>query len=210
MSFFPSLLSALLPPLCVHCRREGFWLCPEAEKQLTTVTLLRDPVTVPGIDQVYCLGSYDEEIVASLVKRLKYSGWYGLQEYLPQVLQPLKEFCPANAVLIPLPLHPRRKRERGFNQAEVIAKALAKVTGLPAANVLIRKRFTKQQAKLSEEERAKNMQDAFQINPKKRSLPKIGILVDDVITTGSTLGAAARALREAGIENILAVALGKG
>jgi len=210
MSFFPSLLSTLLPPLCVHCRREGFWLCPEAEQQLATVTLLRDPVTIPGIDQVFCLGSYDEEILASIVKRLKYSGWYGLQEYLPQVLQPLKEFCPADAVLIPLPLHPRRKRERGFNQAEVIAKALTKVTGLPVSNVLIRKRFTKQQAKLSEEERTRNVQDAFQLNPKTPSLPKIGVLIDDVITTGSTLGAAARVLREAGVEVVAAVALGKG
>jgi ComF family protein len=171
---------------------------------------LLNPIQVEHIDQIICLGSYDVPVLAKLIGSLKYSGWSALGEVLPEFLEPLRSHLPSNGALIPLPLHPKRQRERGFNQAEVIAKALAKTSGLPMANLLRRTKSTKQQAKLTETERAVNVAGAFQIRQQITAVPEIGILVDDVITTGSTLGAAASVLRASGMKIIVVVCLAKG
>lgn len=100
--------------------------------------------------------------------------------------------------IIPVPLHPKRLRERGYNQAEVIAKGLAESMGVPViTDVLLRNVYTQTQTKKNRIERLKNMSGAFAVsNPKKVSNGHI-LLVDDVITTGATLETCAHALLEA-------------
>lgn len=104
-------------------------------------------------------------------------------------------------LVIPVPLHSKRKRRRGFNQAEIIACAFTKAHGAQlGSDVLIRSRYTKSQTKLSVEDKIKNVQDAFTINKKSRILSSDKILhivlIDDVFTSGSTLTACYFALRE--------------
>jgi ComF family protein len=102
------------------------------------------------------------------------------------------------AVFIPIPLHPRRQRERGFNQSALIAQQLSADTGIPLLEALMRHRSTWVQSNLPTELRAVNIKDSFQIAP-EFELPAFSqrhlvILVDDVATSGSTLRAAAQAL----------------
>lgn len=208
--FVSSLLNFFFPPLCVHCQREGDWLCDEGRRALRSAPPLLDPIVVPNIDRIMCRGSYDVAVLAKLIGSLKYGGWSALGEALPELLDPLGNELPSKGVLIPLPLHPKRQRERGFNQADVIARALAKTSGLPVANLLRRTKATKQQAKLTEAERAVNVAGAFQVLEGLEEVPKYGIIVDDVITTGATLGAAASVLRQAGMEHIIVITLAKG
>ncbi len=110
-------------------------------------------------------------------------------------------------VLLPVPLHKLRQRERGFNQSEIICEGISTVTGIPTrANVIHRVKYTQSQTKLNLEERRSNVGDAFRINPHYSEAVKRKrvILVDDVITTGSTISACAKELVREGAEFVLA------
>lgn len=122
----------------------------------------------------------------------------------------------ADAV-IPVPLHQKRLRERGFNQTEIIAKALAERLRLPVVKTLLSRILDtpRQSETQSVEERRRHLNDAFTVDTKdsafKALLGRPVLLLDDVLTTGSTLAAAASALNNAGIQVIcLAAASGHG
>lgn len=123
-----------------------------------------------------------------------------------------------NAVFVPVPIHFRRYRERGYNQATLIARELEKLSGIPVwEEFLVRCRNTLPQKELSDQERENNVKDAFQITGKNcaeelNQFPECVILLDDIYTTGSTLEACSKILREAGVQRVyfLCVCIGKG
>jgi ComF family protein len=107
-------------------------------------------------------------------------------------------------VVVPVPLHPRREYQRGFNQAQDLATHL----GLPVARMLVREKHTHSQIELPKHERRENVKDAFGFRPDPRSLipdPSIVVLVDDVSTTGATLEACARVLKANGAKEVRAL-----
>ena len=105
-------------------------------------------------------------------------------------------------VAIPVPLHPRRERDRGFNQADDLARHL----GLPVVPLLRRARFTTSQIQLPADARHQNVRDAFALIPDPRALiPDVVVLVDDVSTTGATLEACARVLKRGGVKEVRAL-----
>jgi len=104
-----------------------------------------------------------------------------------------------DALLVPVPLHPHRLRERGFNQALLLARVLGHRRGLAvAARVLVRKRHTRAQPGLAAEERRRNLRDAFTVTSPATVRGRNIVLVDDVLTTGATADACARSLLAAG------------
>ena len=105
-------------------------------------------------------------------------------------------------MLVPVPLHWQRYMQRGYNQSEVLAKMLAKYLNIPVKSPLKRIRHTTRQATLSREERLKNLKDAFAVPHPEKVSGKTVLLIDDVLTTGSTLHACAEALRLAGASDI--------
>ena len=101
--------------------------------------------------------------------------------------------------LVPVPLHPRRRRERGFNQAELLAAALARGSGLALSPaVLVRRKDTAAQAGLSSAARRRNVAGAFAVRQRTKVSGRTLVLVDDVTTTGATAAACVRALKQAG------------
>lgn len=138
-------------------------------------------------------------VTASPVKKLKYEGKKYLAKPLADeiVIPPLWE----TDVVVPVPLHYKRERRRGFNQSELIARCLSERLGLRLeTNILARLRDTNSQVGLNLEERLKNLDGAFVAGDAAKNL-KI-LLVDDVRTTGSTLTECARALRKAGASRV--------
>lgn len=210
MPTLTDLLNWFWPPQCVHCRREGAWLCPIATQTIIDQPVLINPLVIPGVDLVLTRGSYDCEPLGQLIKQLKYHYWTGLTNVLHDVLRPtVEQLLDHPGHIVPVPLHRRRRRERGFNQAQLIAKALGQLTNQPIQNILQRSRYTTPQAALSALERTTNILHAFG-GAQVAKWPNSAILVDDVITTGSTIAECASVLRHHGTTTIIAVALAKG
>ncbi len=107
--------------------------------------------------------------------------------------------------IVPVPLHPARLRERGFNQAELLAKILGAKTAVPVLPALERTRYTTTQTAFDRIERMENLRDAFRLRRNFAVRDCRVLLVDDVLTTGSTLSECARVLREAGVASVHAV-----
>ena len=147
------------------------------------------------------LGPY-EGTLRTLVHELKYRGRRGVAERLADALlreAPVRGLLTPDAVLVPVPLHPRKRWERGFNQSELLAAALGRRSALsvvPAA--LVRRKDTPPQAGLSAAARRKNVAGAFFVGRPVQVAGRVVVLVDDVTTTGATAAACARALRASG------------
>ncbi len=144
-----------------------------------------------------------------LVQELKFGGsWPVARIFGHLIAQSRRELpLPLPQLVIPVPLHPRRLSERGFNQAEHIARFAAEALGIALAPPLLqRRRNTAVQSRLNAAARRDNLHEAFQVDEHSRHLPSEPwqhvALVDDVLTTGSTLAAATSALRRIGIRRI--------
>jgi len=140
-----------------------------------------------------------------------------LGELLGSTWSSLAETLPAAApVLVPVPLHHSRKRERGFNQAELLARGLRRVAGAAGTprlrietRCLYRTRATPPQTGLSLQQRKENVRDVFAVARPDRIRGRVAILVDDVMTTGATLSACAAALKKAGALQVLGLTLAR-
>ncbi len=113
--------------------------------------------------------------------------------------------------IAPVPLHPLKKRERGFNQSEFVCKGVRAVTGVRVMpSILRRVRHTRTQTKLNTLERMENVSDAFELNPRYASVvpQSTFLIVDDIITTGATTNECARVLMECGAKKVFAASIG--
>ena len=156
------------------------------------------------------LGTLDD-YYKKLIHRFKYDKKIPLGKRLAQSLGQVvaqdRDFANCDLV-IPVPLHRARHRERGFNQSEILAEGVSQATNLPLAKgILKRKKNTKDQTYLNAQQRAENVRDAFVVTQPEKINDKKVVLVDDVITTGATLNECARMLQKAGAKTIFAVTL---
>ena len=158
-----------------------------------------------GLDGVYS-GWYFNDQIQRVIHSLKYEeraklGWelgHHLGNMFPSLQVGDLDF------LVPVPLHSVKKRERGYNQAKWIAKGLSSIWGIPVDfSILKRKKYTETQTMLSSLERKENMDKAFEVKRMTTGL-NIGI-IDDVLTTGSTMSACAVMLKEKGFQSVFAI-----
>jgi ComF family protein len=224
------ILQFVYPPVCLACGGdlqdndrlvcETCWLSIETvhpEDDLYQEFLAK--LTAEGlISRLFSPFYFEKEgKLQSIIHGLKYQGYTSLGVKAGRKIGELirdSDDLPKADALVPVPLHPQKKRERGYNQSEFICRGIEKVTGIPVGTDLLRrKKYTVSQTQLSFEERKENVGDAFEINEKRRGdiSGKSIILVDDVITTGSTIDACARELEDAGAKRVqvAAIALAK-
>ncbi len=149
-----------------------------------------------------------------LIHQLKYNrAHYLLGDFKRLILEAgdLPEFL-NGAILVPIPLHSRKMRERGFNQSVLLAHCIAEVIGnIPVETLLQRVLDTASQTPLGREKRIKNMERAFALQPGATiAANKKYVVVDDVFTTGATLNSCCKALREAGADRLSVLTLAHG
>jgi ComF family protein len=154
-----------------------------------------------AFDAAYSFGAYAGAL-RELLHLLKYRSMESLAEPLAQLLLRSLPRDEAFDCIVPVPLHWRRQWDRGFNQAELLARRLSRSTGIPTRNALRRVKPTATQAGLSQTARRRNMMQAFICRRPDAVSGKRVLLVDDVMTTGTTAAACARALKGAGASRV--------
>jgi ComF family protein len=219
-------LDLLFPRWCVGCGREGDFLCSDCIKSLPRITPPLCPCCGrPQLNAVLCpvcvgwAASIDgirapfkfDGAIRQAIHELKYNN---LRAIAPLLGQWLGDYLNANPlpaeVLVPVPLHRKRLRERGYNQSRLLALELAKLSGLPLVeDCLVRKNYGTPQARTTNvDERRANVADAFSCRD-HRLKDKQVLLIDDVATSGATLDACARALKESGAGSVWGLVLAK-
>jgi len=203
--------------LCLICKKENIFgkICDKCEKSYT-------------LDGVWVAGFLRDQLTQKLIKSLKYYFARDIAEVLGRFMnffmrdlinksrflevQSLpKIFLNFNKTLIiPVPLHPKRKRWRGFNQSELLAKNIANYLNLEMSNKLIRVKYKKAQAKITaKQERMQNIKDCFKWTGKDLGKQNI-IIVDDIVTTGSTLNEMSRILKQNNAGEVWGLVIARG
>ena len=161
------------------------------------------------MERVWALGYYRGEL-QDLIRGLKYQGKKGNLSYIETFLRACEgelDDLPSGTVAVPVPLHPARERERGFNQVELIFHSWLAGRGVPMEPILLRRRRTKAQYGLSVRERRENLRDAFALAEGVDVRGRDILLLDDVLTTGATFWACSAALKAAGALAVCGLAL---
>ncbi len=222
--FKGAALDLLFPQKCLGCGKEGFLICPDCQKSLARII----PPVCPrcgrpqpsgiicfhcvnwqnGIDGIRSPFRFDG-LVRQAIHQLKYKNLRSLSGPMAAILKDylLQNPLPAE-ILVPVPLHRKRLRERGYNQSELLARELGKMTGIPvASDILVRVKHMLPQAKTrSVEERRENVQQAFECTGSRQQKKQI-LLIDDVFTSGATLEACALALKSGGATSVWGLVL---
>lgn len=235
--FLAALLDILFPPLCHVCRAPlqnpaELHLCAVCRERIVVIGSPLCPVcgmpfaTENGIDHPCgtCLGTPRPFVEAraaarfegplqDLIHRFKYGKKVHLSRPLglltATMLDAFHSAVPADCI-VPVPLHRKRLRERGFNQSQLIGQVLAKRWNIPqAVNNLRRIRWTEPQTGLSAAERVSNIRGAFAVASPEKFKDKSLLLVDDVYTTGSTIGECAKTLCRAGAREVRVVTVAR-
>ncbi len=214
---FAPLLDFIFPPYCVLCESHLHvyerLVCTDCWRRLP---VCGEPVlwyragspalaTTWSLSATLAVWTYDEN-VQRVIHLFKYNGYRCLAHPLGLGLGGAlfaEEVFSSADVLVPVPLHPARWRERGYNQSELLAHTASKVSGIPLWTKALRRiRYTTPQAKLGPAERAQNVQGAFAVKDRVSVVGKKIVLIDDVFTTGATSNECARVLLEAGAHSV--------
>lgn len=166
-----------------------------------------------AFDRAFYATAYDD-VMRKCICLFKYDGKMQLANTLGKFMS---DFAVKNMgiedidMVVPVPLHPVKLRERQFNQSEMLAAHLARKTNKKVLKDLVKRiKYTAPQTELGKEQRMKNVKGAFLVRRGADFKEKTALLVDDVMTTGATLHECAKALKEAGVKKVVALALARG
>ncbi len=225
---FWNLINLLFPVTCMFCRQpllsteEAGFLCTSCRQREPFFEEAGCPLCAARPGHSFCcargegnpfsfsgtvaLGWYRHDLKECL-HRLKYGGRSNLAKPLGQLLgrRVAEEGWQDLAAIVPIPLHPQRLKERGYNQSRLLARPVAVSLALPLTDLLVRSKNTAPQTKMNRSERLCNLQGAFHL---KMPFPsplagKTLLLVDDIFTTGSTLEAASALLMSEGAGKVV-------
>jgi ComF family protein len=198
-----SRLPALPQPQCARC---GY---PEADGPCRWCALLP-----PYVRAARSVAWMPDGVAGALIHAYKYHGWWRLADELASRMTRLgwpSDVLAERGAIVPVPLAPRRLRERGFNQSELLARALSRAWHVPVwCDVLHRPHFVSSQTRLTQDQRLDNVAGAFQVRGDIARLHGTHVLlVDDVVTTAATMNACAETLFAAGARIISYVTFGR-
>ena len=202
-----ALISALVAPPCAICARTlddplAGAVCPSCWASIEHLTPHRLSIS-PRIRTAAAIGEY-EGILREVIHALKYDGRRSVGPGLSRIMvRQAADLLDGAELVVPVPLHCTRQRERGFNQSEILARGF----DMPVCRSLRRTRSTRPQVDLTAHERHLNVADAFALSARAAAeVPgRVVVLVDDVTTTGATLDACAQVLLAAGAREVRAI-----
>ncbi len=213
----------LAPDDCMICGKEGNTLCAScsyllkvdfanhcfycASRVIAYQLCANCRKKAPAMNAIYVLADYADERVRLIIKALKYGGKRQIAEDIAVALGSILPSFKSSFTITYAPTTRQRERQRGYDQAEKIARAVALQQKVAFERLLVRKSALHQVGS-TKEQRQQNAQNMFIVRANKR-LPQTAVIVDDVLTTGATLEAAARLLKEAGVRTVYGLALAR-
>lgn len=216
-SYYKALINLLFPQHCLTCKTK---LHPEYNKPVCQKCWGKIKMASPavfrfnrfGIRRLYAACDY-EGIIRECVHKFKYNGEIGLAKTLGELLC---DFAAKNVdfkkidYIVPVPLHPVKMRQRGYNQAQLLAEVVSQEFKIKLLKVLKRKKYTAAQAGLNKLGRLKNVRKAFSVKETGKIKGKRILLIDDVYTTGATSNACAKLMLNKGAEHVDMLVLARG
>jgi ComF family protein len=212
------VLELLLPNACAGCGRYGELLCAACVATLRSAGAGADRfaaadsgIVVGDAMQLAMAAFVHDGTMRRVLQRLKYGGAGRLAAPLALAAAPALEsllVLSGPAPLVPVPVHALRRRQRGYNQAELLSIELARLTRLPVLDLLVRHRPTTRQHGLGRSARLHNLRGALAIRTAAQ-LPPVAIVVDDILTTSATLEACAEILRRHGTGRVFGFAVAR-
>lgn len=207
-----TILNLLFPIECLGCGKDNSWLCDECLKYLQyNENYFMEKSAFSNLDGAFVVFEYNNKIIKKLIKNFKYHLIKDIGNILGSLAYSFltkrqDKISLKNLLLIPVPLHKKRENWRGFNQAEVIASVISETIN---TKDMIKTKNTKPQVKLDKENRAVNIQGSFSWIGESLGGRNV-LLVDDVLTTGSTLDECASMLKRAGAKRVYAIVIAHG
>lgn len=233
------IASLLFPRICVGCGKDIRWICDYC---LQTIDIIKQPFCPEcrrpsesgefcencrsrfNLDGIFICANFSEGVLKEAIHQFKYNGISDIGGILGKIMvgklnyeSRIKNHELSFDLVIPVPLHKKRLRQRGFNQSEILARCICRDIGRDArpcvsTGALKRIKYTIPQAELDREQRLGNLKNVFEF-----SVGTIGsvtqkniLLVDDITTTGSTLEECAKVLKQNGARNVWGIVLAKG
>jgi len=209
-------VDAVFPPRCVSCRTFGRFVCSDCLAEMVRAEHPRCGVCWQQSDDSRCLRCQREQpaftavrsvyafggTARDLIHALKYSGVSAVAPLMGEEMAGLLlDWQPDVSAIVPVPMAGSRRRRRGYNQSELLAREIGRFTGTPVAGqALVRRPGPSQVEQPDEAARRANVKDAFAAG--RKPVPDSVLLVDDAMTTGATLDACARVLRSAGVDRV--------
>lgn len=211
------IIRLIFPPKCMVCEEllledSPLYICPSCKRSLPRYGrgFVKNS-EVKLVDKLFA-GFHYKEGIETAIHTMKFNDHPRLVNTMAKLIY--QELCQEDTIpyfdcILPIPMFSKKKRKRGYNQTELLAKELALLLGIEVrADLLIKTRTTKPQSRLKREERLENLKDAFSVgNEINYIVGKNILLVDDVVTTGTTLSTCAKILREHDISSIYALVI---
>lgn len=230
-----NIIDTIFPNFCLNCAKEGLLICPDcfgcipiSEYNFCPFCPKPRRVMKPGkcashqsmkLNGLFTAVPYQDKIVKKMLRYFKYP------PYLKGLAQPLAQLIIAHfllsenklifhsqgqALLLPIPLWPKKEKQRGYNQSLLIAEQLSRAIQIPIfKNNLIKIKNTKPQVGLNREKRKENLWGAFAVRKPADFTGKIIFLIDDVFTTGSTMEECAKVIKQTGAKQVWGVAVAR-
>lgn len=212
-----NILHWIFPPHCVRCRTLSNWLCASCREDFFLSLDKRiSSVDLPLLDKVFITCHDRSHTLSRLLYAWKYKRYFEVGQILQNIFTEavISIYGTSEALLwVPIPIHTKRLRERGFNQTHDLVWPLANKFNFLVLDLIHRAKNTRTQVGLTKKERQENVKDAFVINHqlmKDTLLQNRIILVDDILTSGTTLQECAQVLQKAGFKHIDAFVLHRG
>ncbi len=214
------IIDLVYPPFCCYCGRIGYEICLDCYKTIEIISnhkicLVCGGIIETGINCSNCMKlhpSFEQArswgvyigVLKQVVQKIKYKRGFGIIEYIAKpLIHFIKNWDVSVDMIVPIPLGEKREIARGYNQSFLLAKPISEYFNIPLYDhALIRSRDTKSQVGLNYEERKINMKNAFRAE-KSTCNNKSILLIDDIVTTGSTLNESAKALKLAGAQKVV-------
>ena len=192
---------------CVYCKAliERPFVCKKCKDELSTQKADNHQKRTAISQKIYSCYYYDD-MVKSIIISYKYKANSSLYIYLAkEITKMIKENNIQADIITYVPLHKRKKSQRGFDQSARLAMGISYLSGIPFKKTLIRKKYTQQQAMLDTKMREQNVKNAFTLKIDKKLSKKSVIIIDDIVTTGSTLNACIKMLVQSDAKIIIPI-----